>query len=413
MSHRGVGFRRWCALALTLLASCLAEVRGATHELRAGPDTTHFGGWSASHPPVLTVHSGDTVRVWTVSGEPGGVPLDLWDVPSELKAVWHTACGAEDGTQPQRDLPLAHCGNPGPHVMTGPVAVVGAKPGDVLMVEVLSATPWVSWGWNAIRTGKGALGKSPAFGFNTLQGSTVVVPIDLETQTCYPPWLHGAAVRFDATGAKPFFGQMGVAPARAKGTISSIVPGPHGGNLDDKHLGPGSTLYFKIETDGALFSAGDGHAVQGDGEFCVTALETSLEGRFRLTVIPAPEGEGGDALGKGKEKGKPEPANPKVAVFANLTSPRAETKTHYLAMAFHEDLEVASEMALVDLITWVVALTGVTHEAAYRTASLVADAGIPQIVNGLKTVRIGMPKTVVHAMRDARFLGEKDAREEL
>ena len=82
-------------------------------------------------------------------------------------------------------------------------------------------------------------------------------------------------------------------------------------------------------------------------------------------------------------------------------------------MAFHEDLEVASEMALVDLITWVVALTGVTHEAAYRTASLVADAGIPQIVNGLKTVRIGMPKTVVHAMRDARFLGEKDAREEL
>ena len=91
------------------------------------------------------------------------------------------------------------------------------------------------------------------------------------------------------------------------------------------------------------------------------------------------------------------------SIFANLTSPRAETNSHYLSMAFHEDLNVATENALVDLIHWIVAMTGVSPESVYRTASLVADAGIPQVVNGLKTVRVAMPKTVVSAMRKARL----------
>ena len=95
---------------LVLFSGCLGVVNGATHELRAGPATTHFGGWSAYHPAVLTINSGDVVRVWTVSGEPGGVPLDAWDVPSELQAVWNDACGASDGTQPHRTVPLPHCG---------------------------------------------------------------------------------------------------------------------------------------------------------------------------------------------------------------------------------------------------------------------------------------------------------------
>mgnify|MGYP001167588748 FL=1 len=377
---------------LVLFSGCLGVVNGATHELRAGPATTHFGGWSASHPAVLTINSGDVVRVWTVSGEPGGVPLDAWDVPSELQAVWNDACGASDGTQPHRTVPLPHCGNPGPHIMTGPVAVTGAKPGDVLMVEVLSANVWVPWGWNAIRDGKGSLGNSKHFGFDQLKGSTEVVPIDIETNTCYPPWLNGAAIYLDASDGKPFFGQMGVAPNRNRGVVSSITPGVHGGNLDDKRLGPGSILYFKVENDDALFSAGDGHAVQGDGEFCVTALETSLEGEFRLTVIP----KGGQTLTS-------DTSTDYRSIFANLTSPRAETNSHYLSMAFHEDLNVATENALVDLIHWIVAMTGVSPESVYRTASLVADAGIPQVVNGLKTVRVAMPKTVVSAMRKARL----------
>ena len=100
------------ALALALLAGCVTVARGAEHELLAGPKTTHFGGWSAAHPPVLEVDSGDVVRLWTVSGEPGGVPLDAWDVPSALRAVWREACGAEDGTQPHRSPPFRTAGTP-------------------------------------------------------------------------------------------------------------------------------------------------------------------------------------------------------------------------------------------------------------------------------------------------------------
>jgi acetamidase/formamidase len=287
--------------------------------------------------------------------------------------------------------------------MTGPVKVSGAKPGDVLMVEVLSATPWVPWGWNAIRKGKGALGNSKAYGFDAHEGGTVVVPLDLERMTFSLPWARGAESSFDAFGGGPFFGQLGVAPALDRGTVSSIIPGVHGGNLDDKLLRAGSVVYFRVENEGALFSAGDGHAVQGDGEFCVTALETSLEGRFRLTVLSkddSPFGE--DGIDVNIDTGKLAMSDAVYAVFANLTTPRAETETHYISMAFHEDLDVAIESALVDLIAWTRALTGASPESAYRTASLVADAGIPQVVNGLKTVRLAMPKSVVKAMRDAK-----------
>jgi acetamidase/formamidase len=385
------------ALALAILAGCVAVARAAEHELRAGPKTTHFGGWSAAHPHVLEVDSGDVVRMWTVSGEPGGVPLDAWDVPSELRAVWREACGAEDGTQPHRSPPLPHCGNPGPHIMTGPVKVRGAKPGDVLRVEVLSATPWVPWGWNAIREGKGALGVSRAYGFDAHKGGTYVVPIDLETMTSTLPWPAGGAV--DARS--PFFGQMGVAPAPDKGVVSSVAPGAHGGNLDDKLLGAGSVLFFKVNVEGALFSAGDGHAAQGDGEFCVTALETSLEGKFRLTVM-----RGDDEIPK-KTKSASDLSSSDDddalarAVFANMTNPRAETETHFVSMAFHENLDVAAELALVDAIAWARALTGASAESVYRTASLAFDLGIPQVVNGLKTARVAMPKAVIDSMRAA------------
>ena len=395
-------------LALALLAGCVTVARGAEHELLAGPKTTHFGGWSAAHPPVLEVDSGDVVRLWTVSGEPGGVPLDAWDVPSALRAVWREACGAEDGTQPHRSPPLPHCGNPGPHILTGPVRVRGAKPGDVLRVDVLSATPWVPWGWNAIREGKGALGASRAYGFDAHAGGTFVVPIDLQTMTSTLPWPAGGTVDV----ASPFFGQMGVAPDPARGVLSSVAPGAHGGNLDDKLLGVGSTLFFRVNVEGALFSAGDGHAAQGDGEFCVTALETSLEGRFRLTVLPRPNSTTApySRSDRRDDAARATSLEPNDAVFANLTTPRAETSTHFVSMAFHESLDVAAERALLDAVAWAMALTGAGAESVYRTASLAFDAGIPQVVNGLKTARVAMPKAVIRSMRAARRAADSSDR---
>ncbi len=228
------------------------------------------------------MNSGDVVHLWTVSGEPGGIPMDEWDVPSELRSIWAKRCGAEDGTQPgcldRTHCPVPHCGAPGPHVMTGPVAVHGAEPGDVLKVEILTADPWVDWGWNAIRRGKGALGNLPEFD----EPGTIVMPIDLAKRTARMPW-GIAAKEGDGAKAEPsettngesqsrergvefplncFFGQMGVAPAPNLGEISSIQPGPHGGNLDNKDLAPGSVVYFKVNVPGAMFSAGDGHGAQ-------------------------------------------------------------------------------------------------------------------------------------------------------
>ena len=333
--------------------------------------------------------SGDVVELWTVSGEPGGVPLDAYDVPAELQDIWRVQCGARDGTQPGRgDPPPRFCGAPGPHVLTGPIAVRGASPGDVLKVEILDATPWVNWGWNSIRKGKGALGHLPAYG---AVDETVVVPIDLDRRVAIPPWGHGAEIPLNVTGAGPFFGQMGVAPPKTSGVVSSLAPGPHGGNLDNKRLGPGATLYLPVNVPGAMFSAGDGHAVQGDGEFCVTALETSLRGRFRLTVLKRLPG--GAAVN--------ELVNDPV--FASLTLPRAETATHYVTMAFHEDLDAAEEAALLDMIAWMRRVTGVGRVELYRTASLVGDMAVTQTVNGKKGVHLMMPKSVMDGL--ARAVG--------
>jgi len=112
---------------------------------------------------VAVANSGDVVHLWTVSGEPGGIPLDHWAVPEELQLIWKKQCGKNDGTQPgcldRTHCPVPHCGAPGPHIMTGPVRVKGAQPGDILKVEILTTEPWSSWGWNTIRKGKGALGE--------------------------------------------------------------------------------------------------------------------------------------------------------------------------------------------------------------------------------------------------------------
>ena len=112
---------------------------------------------------MAVANSGDVVHLWTVSGEPGGIPLDTWAVPDELQSIWQKQCGKNDGTQPgcldRTHCPVPHCGAPGPHIMTGPVRVKGAEPGDILKVEILTTEPWSSWGWNTIRKGKGALGE--------------------------------------------------------------------------------------------------------------------------------------------------------------------------------------------------------------------------------------------------------------
>lgn len=302
--------------------------------LKSSPDTCTWGYFDAAEPAVLEVESGDTVTIETVSGGPEQIPPQGrgFDIPPELFEIH---------AQLERQIPG--------HILTGPVAVAGAKPGDVLEVEILDVKLRHNWGWNIIRPLAGTLPDDFPNARHT------IIPLDLDTMQARLSWGLDLPLH-------PFFGVMGVAPPLNWGRISTIQPRAHGGNIDNKELGAGSTLYLPVFNDGALFSCGDGHAAQGDGEVCVTAIETALTGTFRLTIHSDWE----------------------------LAYPRATTGTHLISMGMHEDLDRCAEMALRDMITWIVQRTGITREDAYMLCSLAGDLRITQTVNGNKGVHMMM-----------------------
>jgi acetamidase/formamidase len=242
---------------------------------------------------------------------------------------------------------------PGPHLLTGPIHVEGAKPGDVLAVDILDVTLRQNWGFNLIIP---LLGTIP----EDFQDFTLkILPIDKEAKTVTLPWGGKLALH-------PFFGVMGVAPPSNWGRITSIIPRAMGGNLDNKDLVAGTKVYFPIFNEGALFTVGDGHAAQGHGEVCITAVETALTGRFKLTVLKDME----------------------------LTAPRAETPTHYMTMGFDEDLDDAVRQALRDMIRWIGELRGLSKEDAYTLCSLAADFHVTQMVNVAKGAHCMLPKSI-------------------
>ena len=240
------------------------------------------------------------------------------------------------------------------HILTGPVAVEGARPGQVLEVRVLDIKLRQDWGFNLIM---------PLFGtlpYDFEQARIVNIPLDAERNLGRMPWglelpLH------------PFFGVMGVAPPPGWRRITSLIPRAHAGNLDNKELGPGATLYLPIFVEGAMFSCGDGHGAQGDGEVCVTAIETALEGTFEFVLR--------DDLA--------------------LAYPRAETATHYLTMYMDPDLDQCAIMALRDMIAWICERTALSREDAYMLCSLAADLRVTQTVNGSKGIHVMLAKSLI------------------
>ncbi len=185
--------------------------------------------------------------------------------------------------------------------------------------------------------------------------------IDRQRGIATVPW--GAEIEL-----APFFGVMGVAPPPNYGAVTSIVPREFGGNMDLKELVAGTTLYLPVWTPGALFSAGDGHGVQGDGEVCVTALETALSGTFRLTL------------------------RKRMAIDL----PRAETPTHLITMGFDEDLDDAAKTALRQMITLIGERMGLGREDAYMFCSLAVDMRVTQLVDGNKGIHAMLPKRYVN-----------------
>src|SRR6201993_1759720 len=310
------------------------------HRVEAGPDSVHWGFFDAALKPLITIESGDEVTMSTVSGPREAMPKleSGLTVPPALSAI--------HATVPQRLN--------GPHIMTGPVAVRGAKAGQVLEVRIKAIELHYDWGYNAIRPLAGALPDD----FDKMR--LINIPLHRARTVGKLPW--GLELPL-----KPFFGIMAVAPPPAWGPVASPPPRRNGGNMDNKELVAGTTLYLPIHVDGALFSAGDGHGVQGDGEVCITAIETGLIGTFELHLR--------DDM--------------------TLEWPLAETPTHVITMAFDPDLDDAVVIALRDMIKLICARAGISREDAYTLCSLAADLRVTQVVNGAKGIHVMLEKALL------------------
>ncbi len=308
-----------------------------THELYAAPETVHWGYFDYRLEPVLTIESGDRLIVHTLSGHPNCLPDDSSRYPEELPAI-HKNCrhGA------------------GPHILLGPVNVAGAQPGDVLEVFIEEVKPRCDWGYNMILPLNGTLPEDYP------KASSRIIDLDLAAGTAEvaPGW---------KIPLKPFFGVMGVCPPQDLGEIPSNPPYLHGGNLDNKELTGGSTLYLPIWKSGAGFSVGDGHSAQGDGEVNLTAIETPMTGSLRLTVRKD----------------------------LKIQWPRAETPTHHITMGFDPDLDDAAKQALREMIDFLAGNYGMNRGDAYVFCSIAVDLHVTQLVNGHKGVHAMVAKELL------------------
>ena len=309
----------------------------ATYKLPATPKTVVIGNYSASAKPAIRVKSGDTVVIETVSGSAErlaaagakGIPKSLYDINEQV---------TEKG--------------PGGHILTGPVFIEGAEPGDTLEVHIQKIDLAVPFAYNAFRPGSGYLTED--FPYSRFK----VIPLDRERMVAN--FAPGITIPLH-----PFFGSMGVAPPEGM-KITSIAPWFHAGNMDNKDLVAGATLYIPVQTTGALFEVGDAHAGQGNGEVDITAMETSLNGTFQFIVRKD----------------------------MHLRWPRAETPTHYITMGFNEDLNEATTGAVREMIDFLVTEKHLSRDDAYMLTSVAADLAITQLVDTKKGVHASIPKAI-------------------
>ena len=328
-------------LTLFCLISAISWCCAETFELKATPKTVVWGYYSASAPPALRIHSGDTVKIETVStGSPArfeaaGVPPN--QISSSFREIYQQVTDR----------------GPGGHILTGPVYVDGAEQGDVLEVRIQAIELTSTFAYNGFRPGSGFLPDDFPY------ARTKIIPLDRQRMLAH----FSDSIQIPL---RPFFGSMGVAPPDTNGRISSAPPWIHAGNLDNKDLVAGTILYIPVHAKGALFEVGDGHAGQGNGEVDITALETALTGTFQFVVRKD----------------------------MHLRWPRAETPTHYITMGLHEDLTEAAKMAIREAIDFMVSEKHLTRDDAYMLSSVAADFCITQLVDGNKGVHAMIPKAI-------------------
>ena len=328
-----------CLLIITALAQCQQPTQ--TYTLKATPKTVAWGYYDAAAEPVLHIKSGDTVVYDTLitnspNGlEKAGLPPD--QVQQNLRDIYKEI--------------TTH--GPGGHILNGPVYIDGAEPGDTLEIHIQKIDLAIPYAYNGFRFGAGFLTQDFTY------SRTKIIPLDRERMVAnFAPSIE--------IPLHPFFGSMGVAPPESYGRISSNPPGIHGGNMDNKELVAGTTLYLPVHARGALFEIGDGHAGQGNGEVDITAMETSLTGTLQFIVRKD----------------------------LKVKYPRAETPTHYISMGFDDDLSEATRIAVREMIDFLVNDKHLSRDDAYMLTSVAGDVDITELVDGNKGVHVMMPKKI-------------------
>jgi acetamidase/formamidase len=336
---------RWAVLMILSAAAATAQspsqVHAKLHRLMPTPTTVAWGYYDAAAKPVLHVQSGDEIEVGTL----------ITSSPTRLEGAGVDSANIE---QPLRDIfrEVTNHG-PGGHILTGPIYVDGADSGDVLEIRIERTALAIRYAYNAFGPRGGYLPED--YPYSRMR----IIPLDSRRMVGH--FAPGIDIPLH-----PFFGSIGVAPPPAMGRVSSAPPGIFGGNLDNKELVAGTTLYLPVFAPGALLEIGDGHAGQGNGEVDITALETSLLGRFQVIVRKD----------------------------LHLDWPRAETPTHYITMGIDSNLAVATKNAIRQAIEFLVTQKGLSRDDAYMLVSTACDVDVTELVDGTLGVHVMIPKAI-------------------
>jgi acetamidase/formamidase len=329
--------------ATTSKAGHKATDEGHVHVVESNDQTVHLGVYDTNLPPIVTIDSGDTIsypNTWShfMNQMQPGVPIEKL-----------------------ADLRKSNPGK-GPHSIIGPIAVKGAEPGDVLEIRYKRVKPFV---WGAVFNNPGSLGTG-LLAADFPQGQIKYLDLDLKKMSA--PFAPNINVPL-----KPFPGTLGLAPPDgyypplSPGVTSSVPPGPHAGNVDLSELCEGAALFIPVWKAGALIYTGDAHAVQGDGEISLTALETRFQ-ELRIQVV----------LHKQK----------------NFGWPIAETSTHWILLGMDKDLNVAMQMAARNAIKFLSTRAGITDLDAYGLCSIAVSFRVTQVVDIVRGVHAMIPKSL-------------------
>jgi acetamidase/formamidase len=338
----------------------------ALHQLPATPETVHWGYFDAALAPVLRVRSGDLIRAEAITHHAGDAPELMMDEP--IHRLY-------------REIPIADR-RPGVHIMTGPIFIEEAKPGDMLEVRYLQMTPRVDYGsnlaanWGYLYQEFDAKERVTIYGIDRRSNqASALYGYDFPGKYLVPgtitqcpecnrqPALAGVRVPM-----RPHLGTAGVAPD-VPGRVSTIPPGKHGGNIDNWRIGAGSTMYYPVAVDGGLFSVGDPHISQGDGELSGTAIEASLNVLFQIIVRKD----------------------------FSFPSPLLEAPDCWIVHGFDEDLNQAMRHAALDMLHLLTEHRRLSRNDAYSLMSVAADFGVTQVVDGRKGIHVRIARAIFPA----------------